>query len=266
MGIPLLSGRVFDDADRIDAPHVAVVSAALARKQWPNESAVGQVIDFGNIDSDPTPLTIVGVVGNTREEDLTADPPPIVYVSYRQRRGNDDGMYLVMATTNEAATLRAARQTFRAMRPDLPVRFQTIESIVGRSLASQRFILLLIGVFGAVALLLASLGVYSVISYLVALRGREISIRVAVGASAGEIVRLVLRQGVVLSLIGTVIGGVVSLAAARVLKQMLYQVSTADPLAFGGVLVLLCGVALFASYVPARRAARIAPMDVLRSG
>jgi len=152
------------------------------------------------------------------------------------------------------------------VRADVPMRFLTVEDIIGRSVDSQRFMLLLVGVFGAVALLLATLGVYSVISYLVAQRGREISIRVALGASAPQIVGLVLKQGVALSIVGAVLGGVAALAATRVLKKLLYQVSTTDPVAFASVLVVLCGVALLASYLPARRAARFEPMDVLRGG
>jgi putative ABC transport system permease protein len=175
-------------------------------------------------------------------------------------------MYVILSTATEAATIRSARQTFRQLRADVPMRFQTIEDIVGRSMGSQRFMLLLVGVFSAIALLLATLGVYSVISFVVAQRGRELSIRVALGASASEIARLVLGQGVALSLVGAVVGGAAALGATRVLEHLLYQVSTTDPVAFGGVLVVLCAAALVASYFPARRAARLAPMDVLRAG
>ena len=133
-------------------------------------------------------------------------------------------------------------------------------------MASQRFMLLLVGVFGGVALLLATLGVYSVISYLVAQRGREISIRVALGAHASDIVRLVIRQGMVLAIVGAAVGGIAAFASTRVLRNLLYSVSTTDPFAFVGVLVMLCVVALVASYVPARRASRLEPMDVLRGG
>ena len=266
MGIPLLSGRVFEAADRAGAPEVAVINAALAHKQWPNGDAIGKVIEFGNIDGDLTPITIVGIVGDTREEDLAADPLPAVYVDFDQRPGNSDQMYVIMAAAREGSTIAAARAAFAGVRADVPMRFLTVEDIIGRSVDSQRFMLLLVGVFGAVALLLATLGVYSVISYLVAQRGREISIRVALGASAPQIVGLVLKQGVVLSIVGAVIGGVAALAATRVLKKLLYQVSTTDPVAFVSVVVVLCGVALVASYLPARRAARFEPMDVLRGG
>ena len=264
LNIRLVSGRLFEDADRAGAPEVAIVSASLAKKQWPGESALGKVIEFGNIDGDLTPMTVVGVVGDTREEDLAADPQPAVYVSDRQRPGNDGDMNIIIATTGHASIAGAARQAFRAVHSYVPMRFTTVEEIIARSVASQRFMLLLVGVFGGVALLLATLGVYSVISYLVAQRGREISIRVALGAHASDIERLVVRQGVVLALIGAAVGALAALATTRVLKALLYSVSTTDPLAFGGVLVMLCIVALAASYLPARRASRIEPMDVLR--
>jgi predicted permease len=267
LGIPVLEGRVFDDDDRAGTPEVAVINASLAKKQWPNENPIGKVVNFGNIDDDMTPATIVGVVGDTREEDLALDPEPVIFFSYRQRPGSSTGdMYVILSTATEAATIRSARQTFRQLRADVPMRFQTIEDIVGRSMGSQRFMLLLVGVFSAIALLLATLGVYSVISFVVAQRGRELSIRVALGASASEIARLVLGQGVALSLVGAVVGGAAALGATRVLEHVLYQVSTTDPVAFGGVLVVLCAAALVASYFPARRAARLAPMDVLRAG
>jgi predicted permease len=264
LNIPLLSGRLFDETDRAGAPEVAIVNAALAKKQWPGDTPLGKVIEFGNIDGDLTPMTVVGVVGDTREEELAADPQPAIYVCDRQRPGNGPDVNIIMATSGHAPLTSAARQAFRAVRSDVPMRWVTVEEIIARSVASQRFMLLLVGVFGGVALLLATLGVYSVISYLVAQRGREISIRVALGAHASDIVRLVIRQGVALALIGAAVGTVAALATTRVLKAMLYSVSTTDPIAFVGVLVMLCVVALVASYLPARRASRAEPMDVLR--
>src|SRR3569623_404138 len=248
--IPLLSGRLFDETDRAGAPEVALVN----------------VIEFGNIDGDRTPMTVVGVVGDTREEELAADPQPASYVSDRQRPVNSPDLNVVIATSGTAPATAAARQAFRQVRTDVPMRFSTVEDIIARSVTSQRFMLLLVGVFGGVALLLATLGVYSVISYLVAQRGREISIRVALGAHASDIIRLVVRQGVALALIGAAVGALAALASTRVLKSLLYSVSTTDPLAFAGVLGMLCVIALVATYLPARRAARLEPMDVLRGG
>jgi predicted permease len=264
MGIPLVSGRVFDDNDREGAPEVALINTALARKQFPNENPIGKAIEFGNIDGDLTPLTVVGVVGDTREQELAADPPATIYVSFRQRPGNDNGMHVVISTNGEASAIATARQTFRQVRADVPMRFQTIEDIVGRSVASQRFMLFVVGVFGAIALIVASLGVYSVISYLVAQRGREISIRVALGARAKDIVWLVVRQGIQLVLIGVIVGGIAALFSTRMLTGLLYGTKPTDPLTFAGMVLTLAVVAVVASYLPARRASRAEPMDVLR--
>lgn len=266
LDIPLISGRMLDDRDRAGAPHAGVVSASLASKVWPGQSAIGKTIEFGNIDGDLTPITIVGVVGDTREQDLTKAQQSAVYLSRYQRGGNGSARYFTIATNNEAATLASVRQLLKQMQPGVPMRVQTVEEIIARSVATQRFMLLLVGVFGATALLLATLGVYSVISYLVAQRGKEISIRVALGARAADIVRLILRQGLTLAIGGAIIGGLSALVTTRVLNKLLYGVSATDPLAFAVVITTLCGVAVIASYLPARRAARTEPMDVLRAG
>jgi predicted permease len=265
-GIPLVAGRLITDADRASMPHVAVINASLAKKQFPNASAIGKVIEYGNMDGDLTPITIVGVVGDTKETSVASDPDAAVYLSDQQRPAQRPDRYLVMATSNEAATIAGARVALREAAPGVGVRFQTIEDIVARSVATQRFMLILVGVFGATALLLATLGVYSVISYLVAQRGKEISIRVALGARSGDIVGLVLRQGATLAIVGAMVGGVAAVGATRLLTTLLYGVSATDPVAFASVIFLLSGVAVVASYLPARRAARIAPMDVLRAG
>jgi predicted permease len=266
MGIPLVAGRVFDDRDRAGGPEVAVVNEALARKQWPGESAIGKVIEFGNMDGDLTPMTIVGVVGDVRDRALSSRPSQIVYTFYRQRPGNGSNFSIVMATNTPAPVMASARQILRELRPDVPVRFSRIEELVAHSVAQQRFLLFLVGAFGLLSLMLAALGVYSVISYLVAQRTRELSIRVALGARAGDVVRLVVGQGVVLVLIGAAIGTAGAALATRLLKGMVYETSTTDPVGFGVVIALLCAIAIAASYAPARRAARVDPMDVLRGG
>ena len=266
MGIPLIAGRTFTDADRADAPHVAVVSASLAKKQWPGESAIGKVIEFGNMDGDMTPMSVVGVVGDVRDRALSAPPSPVLYAFYRQRPGNGSNFSIVIATKTPGPVMTSARQILRQLRPDVPVRFSRIEELVSRSVAQQRFMLFLVGTFGLLSLLLAALGVYSVISYLVAQREREMSIRVALGARAADVVRLVVGQGVVLVLIGAITGTLGAMVATRLLKGMLYETSTTDPVGFGAVIALLCLIAIAASYVPARRASRADPMDILRGG
>ena len=264
IGIPLIAGRVFDDRDRADAPHVAVVNYSLAKKQWPSESAIGKVIEFGNMDGDLTPMTIVGVVGDVHDRALSAPPSPIVYTFYRQRPGNGNNLSVVIATGTPGPVVASARQILRQLRPDVPARFGTVKDLVSRSLAQQRFMLFLIGTFGLLSLALAALGVYSVISYLVAQRSREMSIRVALGARARDVERLVVGQGTALVLIGALVGTASATLATRLLKGMVYQTSTTDPVGFGAVIALLCLIAIAASYVPARRAARADPMEVLR--
>jgi ABC-type antimicrobial peptide transport system permease subunit len=173
---------------------------------------------------------------------------------------------MVIASPTPAATLATMRRELRGAKPDVPARYMTMDDALAGSLVTQRFMLTLVGVFGVVALLLAALGVYSVISYLVTQRSREISLRVALGARSVDIVQLVIRQGVALALGGAVVGVVGALATTRLLTHMLYDISPSDPAAFGGVVVLLAIVAIVASYVPARRASRLEPMDVLRGG
>ena len=263
--IPVVQGRVFDDRDRAGTPHVGVISASLARKRWPGESAIGKVIEYGNMDGDLTPITIVGIVGDVREASLAEDPRPTVYVDYRQRPAQAGNFALVASIDHGAPVAEAVRRSLAGLRGDIPARLTTIETLVSRSVAERRFMLLLVGVFAGVALLLATVGVYGVIAYLVTQRERELGIRVALGARRGDIMRLVLRQGATLALTGALLGAGVALAATRVLSGMLYEISASDPISFIGVTAMLCLVALLASLPPARRAARAEPMSVLRS-
>ena len=265
MGIPLLKGRQFDKRDQPNSIHVALVSASLAKSKWPNEDPIGKVIQYGNMDGDLRPFTIIGVVGDVRGESLAADPQPTFYAYEPQRRYNGNPFQVVMQTPGDpTAIIASARAIAREMRPDVPPVLKTMESVVSASVADRRFVLVLVGVFGGAALVLATLGVYSVISYLVTQRRQEIGVRIALGAQRGDVLGLVLRQGGSLALIGIVVGGVGALFLTRLLKGLVYGVSTTDPLAFGGVIALLGAVALVASWLPARRATRVDPMDVLR--
>jgi predicted lysophospholipase L1 biosynthesis ABC-type transport system permease subunit len=244
-----------------------VISESLAKKRWPNEDPIGKVIQFGNMDGDLHPFTIVGVVGDVREAGLASEPLPTFYADYRQRPWVANGFNLVMqGNVENASVIAAARRAVSELRPDVPPRFRTIETVVSTSVADRRFTLLLIGVFGASALLLATLGVYGVISYLVTQRRQEIGVRIALGAQSADVMKLVLRQGALLAGIGIVVGGAAALALTRLIRGMLFGVSTTDPLAFFAVILSMLVVALLASFVPARRAAGIAPMSILRGG
>ena len=267
MGIPLVRGRIFDDRDTPQSPHVAVISASLAARRWPDEDPIGKVIQFGNMDGDVHPFTIVGIVGDVRENSLASAPRPTFYAFYRQRPGYAWTFNFVMrGRVQTPAVMTAARRAVRELRPEIPPRFRTIETVVSTSVADQRFTLLLIGVFGTSALLLATLGVYGVISFLVTQRRQELGVRIALGAQAGDVIRLVLREGALLAGVGIIIGGVAALAFTRLLRGFLFEVSPTDPVAFIAVIVGMFAVVLLASFIPARRAAGIAPMSILRGG
>jgi predicted permease len=267
MNIPLVKGRLFDERDTRESSHVAVISESLAKERWPNEDPLGKVIQFGNMDGDLHPFTIVGVVGDVREESLATEPASMFYADYRQRPWVAHTFDMVMqGNVENASVIAAARRAVRELRPDVPPRFRTIETVVSTSVADRRFTLLLIGVFGASALLLATLGVYGVISYLVTQRRQEIGVRIALGAQSADVMRLVLRQGALLAGTGIVVGGAGALALTRLIRGMLFDVSTTDPLAFAAVILCMLVVALLASFLPARRAAGIAPMSIHRGG
>ncbi|MDQ2930963.1 MAG: ABC transporter permease [Gemmatimonadota bacterium] len=265
MNIPVLSGRDFRDGDAPDAQHVGMISASLAKAKWPNESPIGKVIQYGNMDGDLRPFTVIGVVGDVRDASLAAEPQPTFYAYLPQRAHAAQRMYVVMQTAGDARPVMAsARSIVRELRPDVAAEVRSMESIVSTSVADRKFVLLLVGVFGAAALFLATLGVYSVISYIVAQRGREISVRIALGAQRGDVLGMVLRQGASLAIAGILVGAVVALALTRLLTGLVYGVSTTDPVAFLGVIALIAAVALVASWLPARRAAAVDPMNVLR--
>jgi len=266
MNIPVIRGRVFDDRDGPDAPHVGVISTALANEKWPNEDPIGKIIQYGNMDGDLHPFTVVGVVGDVRESGLADTPRPTFYASYRQRPNQAHEFYFVVSgSAPPEAIIPAARRIVSDLRPDVPPRFRTMRAVVSESVADRRFVLLLVGVFGAAAMLLATLGVYSVIAYVVTQRRQEIGVRVALGARSGDVLRMVLRQGFTLAFFGIAIGTVLALFVSRLLSRFLFGVAPNDPVAFGGVIVVLSAVALVASYVPALRATRVDPMTALRN-
>ncbi|MEO6878266.1 MAG: FtsX-like permease family protein, partial [Gemmatimonadaceae bacterium] len=264
MNIPVVSGRAFNSGDVNSAPSVGVISASLAKAKWPGQSALGKIIQYGNMAGDLRPFTVVGVVGDVRDESLAAAPQPTFY-AYLPQRPRARHLHVVMQIAGDPTpVIASARAIVRQIRPDVPAMLRTMETIVATSVADRRFVLVLVGVFGGAALVLATLGVYSVISYLVAQRRQEIGVRIALGAQRGDVLSLVLRQGASLAIIGVAIGAIGALFLTRLLKGLVYGVSTTDPVAFGGVIVLLTVVALLASWLPAQRATRVDPMNVLR--
>jgi MacB-like periplasmic core domain len=196
LGIPLLRGRLFDERDIIDAPHVAPISQSLAAERWPNEDPIGRTIEFGNMDGDLRLLTIVGVVGDIRDHSLEAAPRPTICVNYRQRPQSAWSFTVVLfASGSPDSVFAAARAALRDLDPNIPRRFRTLSQVYSASLEARRFSLTLIGVFSVAALLLALAGIYGVISYSVAQRTHEIGVRKALGASTREVLRMIPQAG-----------------------------------------------------------------------
>jgi predicted permease len=263
MGIPLLRGRIFEESDGPDAPHVAVISESLAKTKWPNQDPIGRFIQFGNMDGDTRGFRIVGIVGDVRELSPEANPGPLFYGYYQQRVVS---RFSVVLRTDPVATLgEPLQQIVRELNPEIPVQARRIEDAFDRALAGRRFSLTLITVFGACALLLAMLGIYGLIAYLVAQRTKEIGIRMALGASSRDLLRLIVGKAARVALFGTAIGLFAALGLTKLAEGSLFGVTARDPLAFGSVIVLTLLAVLVASYLPARRALRIAPVDSLRA-
>jgi len=263
LGIPLLRGRLFSDGDTIDSPHVAVISESLARTRWPGQDPIGHTIQFGNMDGDIHLLTIVGIVGDVHEYGLDAPPQPTVYVNLFERpRPAITVTMLTDADTRMVTT--AARGILQELNPEIPAEFRTFSQIYSASLGSRRFNVLLVGVFGIVALLLATTGVFGVMAYSVSRRTREIGVRVALGASSRDVLNMILGQGMRTIIIGVAIGLAGSLLLTRSLQSLLFGVTATDPLTFAAVISLLVAAALLACYIPARRATKVDPMVALR--
>ncbi len=265
LGIPLLRGRMFNASDTLDSPHVAVISQALARERWPNQDPIGQTVEFGNMDGDLRLLTIVGIVGDVRVASLESKPPGIIYVDYQQRPGSLYDFTVVMHTSLPPASLiPAARRVVAQLAPNIPPDLSTFTKVFSDSLKTRYFNLLLVGVFAACALLLAMAGIYGVMAYSVEQRTREFGVRMALGAEVGDVLRLVLRQGLIIVAVGAALGIVGSFALTRIMATMLFGITATDPITFAAVTILLVLVALAASYLPARRATKVDPMVALR--
>jgi predicted permease len=260
MGIPLLNGRMFRDSD--GEREVAVISAALAQRLWPGQSPLGRRFIEGARAQHP--IEVVGVVGDVRGASLTKSPNPTAYQPFWQRYQNHVGL-VVRASSAPAALAGPVRDEIRRLDPEMPVpAFQTLEQLVDDSVAQRRFQLDLVLLFALAALALAALGVYGVVAQLVAQRTNEIGIRMALGARAADVRRMVLLEGLGPVAAGLAVGFAAALFAGRVMSGLLFGVSAADPLTFGSVAGVLLAAALAACLVPARRATRIDPLEALR--
>jgi predicted permease len=265
LGIPLLRGRLFDDHDTADAPHVAVISDSVARQKWPGQDPLGHSIEFGNMDGDLRLLNVVGVVGDIRGKSLETSPRPVVYVNYRQRSQHTYDLSVVMRTSADpAVTLATAHRILGQLDPTIPPRMSTFTEVFAASLNTRRFNLILIGIFAGSALLLAVAGIYGVLAYSVARRTREIGVRIALGASTGNVLGLVLGQAMATALAGVAAGILGAFILTRLMRSLLFEISPSDPLTFAAVALLLLLVAALAAYLPARRATRVDPTIALR--
>ncbi len=265
LGIPLKRGRLFNAADAMNAPHVAVISEAVAREKWPGQDPLGRQIEFGNMDGDLRPLTVIGVVGDVRADTLERPAFPTIYVHCRQRPQATSAFNVVFRTSMDpAAVTSAVRQVVRDLDPTVPPKFATLAEVVSGSLQARRFNLLFVGVFAGTALVLAIAGMYGVMAYSVTRRTNEIGVRMALGASRTAILGLVLGQGLLTAAFGVALGFAASLAMTRTMASLLFGLKATDPLTLVAVALLLMSVALLASYLPARRATRVDPMVALR--
>jgi putative ABC transport system permease protein len=264
MGIPITAGRAIEANDGPDANPVAVVSESMARKFWPNESAIGKRIGYPW----PSPwITIVGVVPDVRQDSLRDTLNTSIYVPWQQRsRMSSTEMWLIARTTGDPAAMAG---TIRSIVSDIDRTVavsdvRTMDEIIGRSVQRDRFMLIMIGLFALVALMLGAIGIYGVMSYLVTQRTQEMGVRIALGASAGSVIGLVVRRAAVMAGVGSIVGVIAAVWATKPLASFLYGISATDPLTFASVPILLLLVALAASYLPARRATKIDPLSTLR--
>ena len=263
LGIPLKSGRDFSDSDILDRPFVAVVNEALVRKSFPNQNPLGRAI-FCPFDSFQG-MTIIGVVGDVRQRGPEREPMPECYMTYAQHPFNGATLSIVTRTAGDPNALaETLRRLAHERSPDVPMKFTTMEAMLSENVAAPRFRTLLFGIFAGLAVLLAMAGVYGVMAYAVSQRSKEIGLRIALGAGTSSVLRLVLGQGVALAGFGLALGLIGAIAVTRLLTTMLFQVRPNDPVIYLAVAILLTMVALLASYVPARRASKIDPLNALR--
>jgi putative ABC transport system permease protein len=265
MGIRVLRGRTFEESDGPDAPHVAVISESLAKAKWPDLDPIGRFVQFGNMDGDVRGFRIVGIVTDVRENSLEIAPQPLFYGSSRQRVGSASSFNIVVRGTNSPEAMQVAQRIVRQVDPELPVAVRSAQDLFEQTLAGRRFSLILLGVFSVTALVLATMGLYGLISFVVAQRTRELGIRQALGAEAGDLLRVVVGRGAILAAIGVAVGLVAAFMLGRVVQGMLYGVAATDPIALLSVVGLIGAAVLIASYLPARRALRVAPIITLRS-
>ena len=268
MGMRMVKGRAFSERDKADAPGVVIINETTAARFFPNEDPIGKRIALS---LPPDLREIVGVVADVRNYGLDADVKPEAYVPFLQNApgylsGVAAGMNIVVRTVHDPSSLAAAlRAQVQALDKDQPIsEISTMESQLAESIAQRRFNMMLLAVFAALALVLAAIGIYGVVTYTVAQRSHEMGIRMALGADRADILKLVLGHSMVTTLAGVGVGLLAALGLTRLISSLLYDVTPTDPLVFAGITSLLILVALVATYLPARRAMRVNPIVALR--
>jgi putative ABC transport system permease protein len=264
MGIPLRSGRFFDERDSAKSQPVLVISEATAREVWGGADPVGSEVRIGSANEGPW-RTVIGVVGDTHHDDLTGELTPAMYMPETQFTDSYLVAVVKAATNDPEALAGPLKDVLHRLDPAVPVYdVATLETLVDKAGAQHVFIMRLLSGFAGVAVLLASLGLYGVVSYTVAQRTRELGIRVALGARRADVVRVVLSRGAVLLLFGLGAGLAAAVVATRYLGTLVFRVSPMDPATFTSAVLLLCGVALVAHLPPLRKALRVDPVIALR--
>jgi putative ABC transport system permease protein len=266
LNMKLIRGRLFDERDGTGTQAVALINETMAREFWRGEDPIGRRFTRGGPEEKPEWITVAGIVGNVHQAGLDVPARPEMYLPYQQQDFGYEPEYLAIRTSGDPMSVaEGARQQVWAVDKEQPVAgVMPMENLVEDNLAPRRIQASLLGSFAGLALLLAALGIYAVLSFVVTQRTQEIGVRVALGAEPGDVMRTVLSQGMKLFAVGATLGLAAALALARTLQHSLYGISASDPVSFGGVVILLAGVTALACYVPARRAMRVDPMVALR--
>jgi putative ABC transport system permease protein len=263
MGIPLLQGRNFNEQDAHSTTQVAMVNEAMVRTVFPGQDPIGKyILNYGpGLDK----VQIIGVIGNVRHVGLETAPRPEVYLPFGVAHWPSVFMVVRSKTSDPLALSGTAQNVVASVDKNIPLaNLRTMEDVIATSVQSRRFVMLLLSIFAGLAMLLAAIGLYGVMSYAVSQRSHEIGIRMALGARKNDVLKLVISQGMGLVVLGVVLGAIASIALTRLMSGLVYGVSTADPFVFSAVVILLGSVALAANYFPARRAVKIDPMVALR--
>ncbi|MGH9592966.1 MAG: FtsX-like permease family protein, partial [Bryobacteraceae bacterium] len=268
--IPVIQGRVFNDGDASGTEPVAVINQSMARTFWPGGNPIGEHIwigkPMGPTAAEPAPRRVIGIVQDIHEKSIAQPPVETMYVPSAQANGSMSSVYFLVRTSRDAASMTATvRTALRDLAPDQPLgAVQSLDQLVDKSLQDRYFQTTLLSLFGGMALLIAAVGVYGVVSYSVTTRTREIGVRMALGAAPADVLRMVIGQGLRLATAGVVLGLAASFALTRLISGELYGTTATDPVTFAAVTIVLLAMAVTACWIPARRATRVDPMIALR--